>query len=68
MSILTAALLRRHKGFYLDLAGVHRHLHKGKVEVIPIGINKGTILPEETYVKLPHVTICLLENSRERQE
>jgi hypothetical protein len=44
----------------LDLAGVRRHLHKGKVGVIPIGINKGTILSEETCIKLPHITICLL--------
>jgi hypothetical protein len=58
--ILTAALLRGHEGFYLDLAGVCRHLHKSKVGVIPIGIDKITTLTEEACLKLPHVAICLL--------
>jgi hypothetical protein len=33
--ILTAALLRGHEGFYLDLAGMHKHLDKGRVDTIP---------------------------------
>ncbi len=53
-----------HEGFYLDLAGMRKHLHKGKVGVMPLGLNKGTVLTEESCRKLPHVTICLLGKFR----
>jgi hypothetical protein len=33
--ILTAASLQGHKGFYLELAGLHKHLAKGRVGGIP---------------------------------
>jgi len=58
--ILTVALLRGHEGFYLDLARVREHLHKGKEGVIPGRIDKSTILSEEECKNLPHVTIYLL--------
>jgi hypothetical protein len=57
---LTAALLRRHESFYLDLAGVRKHLSRGKFGVVPEGINRSTVLMEEACLKLPHVTVCLL--------
>jgi hypothetical protein len=58
--VLTAASLRGHEGFYLDLAGVRKHLHKGRTGVIPPSINRHTVLTEEACRYLPHVTICLL--------
>ena len=58
--VLTAASLRGHEGFYLDLAGIRRHIKTGSVGVIPPGINKNTVLTEEECVALPHVTLCLL--------
>ncbi len=57
---LTAASLQGHEGFYLDLAGVRKHLSKEKFGVIPEGINRSTDLTEEACLKLPHVTVCLL--------
>ncbi len=57
---LTAALLQGHEGFYLDLAGLRKHLHKGKTGVIPAGLDKNTVLSEEMCMKLPYVTACLL--------
>ncbi len=55
--VLNAASLRGHEGF---LAGVHKHLAKGRVGTIPAGLNKSTVLMEEVCLKLPHITICLL--------
>jgi hypothetical protein len=60
--LLTAASLRGHEGFYLDLARVSKHLAKGRVGTIPAGLNKSMVLMEEVCLKLPHVTICLLGN------
>jgi hypothetical protein len=57
---LTTALLRGHKGFYLDLAGMQKHQSKGSIGTIPVGLNKTTVPTEEVCLKLPHVTICLL--------
>jgi hypothetical protein len=57
---MTAASLQGDEGFYLDLAGLHKLVHKGRTSVIPPGINKNTILLEEACVNLPHITICLL--------
>ena len=64
--VLTAASLQGHKGFYLELAGLWKHLDKGKLEVVPPNLNKSTLLTKEVCRNLPHVTVCLLENSRER--
>ena len=58
--ILTAASLQGHEGFYLDLAGMRKHVAKGREGVIPVGLNKSTVLKEEDCLRLPHVTICLL--------
>jgi hypothetical protein len=62
---LTAALLRGHKGFYLDLVGMQKHLSKGRIGTIPVGLNKTTVLTEEVCLELPHVTICLLGKFKE---
>jgi len=58
--VLTAASLRGHKGFYFDLAGMQKHVSKGREGVVPAGLNKNTMLKEEDCLSLPHVTICLL--------
>jgi hypothetical protein len=58
--ILTAALLRGHKGFYLELAGLQKHLSKGKMGIVPAVLNKSTLLTKEACRNLPHVTVCLL--------
>ena len=58
--ILTAASLRGHEGFYLELAVLRKHLAKGRVGVIPPGLSKSSLLTEEMCRDLPHVTICLL--------
>jgi hypothetical protein len=58
--MLTATLLQGHEGFYLDLAGLHKHLHKGKTGVILAGLDKNTVLSEEMCMNLPYVTISLL--------
>ncbi len=60
MCTLTAASLRGHEGFYLDLAGMRKHLHKGRFGEVPVGLDKSTVLTKEVCRKLPHVTICLL--------
>jgi len=57
---LTAASLRGHEGFYLDLAGMRKHVNKGRFGEIPPGLTKNTVLKEEDCLRLPHVTICLL--------
>ncbi len=64
LCVLTAASLRDHEGFYLDLAGLRRHIHKGRTRVIPPSVDKHTILTEEICRDLPHVTICLLGKFR----
>ena len=60
--ILTAASLRGHEGFYVELAGLRNHIKKGKFGTIPAGlaITKELILTEEVCVNLPHVTLALL--------
>ncbi len=57
---LMAAFLRGHEGFYLDLAGWGKHLHKGMTGVILAGLDKSTVLLEEMCMHLLHITICLL--------
>jgi hypothetical protein len=58
--ILTAASLRGHEGFFLELAGLWKHLAKGRVGVVPVALNKSTLLTKEVCRNLPHVTLCLL--------
>jgi hypothetical protein len=55
--VLTTASLCGHEGFYLDLAGMRKHIKKGRVGSIPMGLNKSLVLTEEVCLKLPHVTI-----------
>jgi hypothetical protein len=59
-SVLTAASLRGHEGFYLELAGIRKHLAKEKWGEVLLELDKSTILTEEMSSNLPHVTICLL--------
>jgi hypothetical protein len=58
--VLTAASLWGHKGFYLELAGVRKHVAKEKWGEVPLGLDKSPILTEEMCSNLPHMTICLL--------
>jgi hypothetical protein len=58
--ILMVTSLCGHEGFYLDLAGLHKDINKGRTGIIPTAINKHTVLSEEVCRNLPHVTICLL--------
>ena len=58
--VLTVASLQGHEGFYLDLAGMRKHVTKGRTGVVPAGLSKTSILTEEDCLQLPHVTICLL--------
>jgi hypothetical protein len=60
--VLTAASLRGHEGFYVELAGLRKHLTKGKGGRLPVGvvITKDLILSEEVCANLPHVTVALL--------
>ncbi len=44
---LTTSSLHGHEGFYLDLAGMRRHIEKGQTGLIPLGIVKNTILTKE---------------------
>jgi hypothetical protein len=58
--ILMVALLCGYKGFYLDLAGLRKHIDKGRTGIILTAIDKQTVLLEEVCRNLPHITICLL--------
>ena len=59
--VLTAASLCNHERFYLDLAGIRKHIDKGRTGYIPPSNDKHTILTEEMCKDLPHITMCLLE-------
>jgi hypothetical protein len=58
--VLTATLLRGHGGFYLELAGLQKHLTKGRLGVVPPGLNKSMLLSEEVCRNLSDMTVCLL--------
>jgi len=58
--VVTCALLRGQKGGFLDLASMRKHLEKGKVGTILVGLNRATVLKVEDCLKLPHITSCLL--------
>jgi hypothetical protein len=60
LTISTAAGLRGHEGFYLDLAGVRKYLARGKEGTIPDKLRKDTILTEEQCERLPFVVLPLL--------
>jgi hypothetical protein len=40
--VLTAVSLCGHEGFYLDLAEMKKHMSKGTIGTIPLGLNKST--------------------------
>jgi hypothetical protein len=56
--VLTLTSLCGHKGFCLDLAGLCKHIDKRRTGIIPMAIDKHTVLLEEVCRNLPHVTIC----------
>ena len=58
--IMTAGSLRGHEGFFLELAGLRKHVLKGRSGEISSGLNKSTLLSEEQCRKLPYITLCLL--------
>jgi hypothetical protein len=60
--VLTAGSLRSNEGFFLEVAGMNRHLSKGRNGVLPRGFEVKTnrLLTEAECKVLPHVAICLL--------
>jgi hypothetical protein len=60
IAILTAASLRGHEGFYLDIAGTRKHLERGRSGTIPRQALKRKIFTEAEAANLPQVCICLL--------
>ena len=60
--ILTAASLQGHEGCYVELAGLRKHLSKGKNGFVSTGlvITKEVILSEEVCGNLLHVTVTLM--------
>ncbi len=58
--ILMAALPRGHEGSYVIVAGLWKHVAKGRIGEVPPGLSKSTLLMEEACKKPPHVTLCLL--------
>ncbi len=69
MCVLTVVSLRGHKkGFYLDLTGIRKHIETRRTGVIPLGLNKSTVLTEEECVALPQSLSASLGSLRERRE
>jgi hypothetical protein len=60
IAILTAASLRGHEGFYLDIAATQKHLPKGKHGRLPRNALKRKVFTEAEAKNLPEVCICLL--------
>ena len=60
ITVLTAASLRGHEGFYLDIAGTRKHIHKGKFGSLPTGPLTKRLLTEDEAGALPEVCICLM--------
>ena len=60
--ILTAASLRGHEGFFVDLTGLRDNLSAGKFGVVPASfvIDKDSLFTEEICKDLPHVTVAML--------
>ena len=56
----TVASLRGYEGFYLELAGLRKHIESGKRGIIPEGFNHVARVPDEALSNLPHVVIPLL--------
>ena len=60
IAVLTAASLRGHEGFYLDVAGTLKRLPKGADGVLPGGNLTKRLFTEDEASNLPEVCICLL--------
>ena len=60
--ILTAAWLRGHEGFFVDLPGLRDNLFAGRFGVIAttLMIDKDTLFTEEICKDPPHVTVAIL--------
>lgn len=68
VAILTAASLRGHEGFYLDITATQAHLDESKDGVVPRQLNKNTVLTEVEVMNLPSVCICLIGKFKGEQE
>jgi hypothetical protein len=55
--VLMVASLQGHEGFYLEIAGLRKHLDKGKLEVVPPNLNKSTLLTKEVCRNLSHINV-----------
>jgi hypothetical protein len=60
IAILTAASLRGHEGFYLDISGTMKYLNRGSDGVLPSGKLTKRLFTEEEARRLPQICICLL--------
>jgi hypothetical protein len=60
ITILTAASLRGHEGFYLDIAATQKHLQTGKNGTIPGKALTTKLMTEKEARNLPQVCVCLL--------
>eukprot|EP00956_Cyclotella_meneghiniana_P014411 scaffold21564_cov22-Cyclotella_meneghiniana.AAC.1 len=60
ITVLTAASLRGHEGFYLDIAGTRKYLPRGKDGQAPIDSLKRKVLTETEASNLPEICICLM--------
>jgi hypothetical protein len=61
ITVVTAASLRGNEGFFLEIAGLLRHISRGKNGSLPVGdITSSTLRSEEECEALPHVAVCLL--------
>ena len=49
-----------HEGFDVELAGLRKHVLKGRLGEIPQVLNKSMLLSEEQCSNLPYVALCLL--------
>jgi hypothetical protein len=60
IAILTAASLRGHEGFYLDITATMKHLRTGRDGVVPTGGVKRKVFTEKEASSLPEICLCLL--------
>jgi len=60
MSAFSRRLTAWTRRFFLELAGLRKHVSKGRVGVVSGVLNKSTLLTQEVCRNLPHVTLCLL--------
>ena len=60
LTLCTVGGLRGHEGFFLDLAGLRRHLDTGRRGQVPPDYTHETVLGEGACESLPHVVVPLL--------